>query len=1251
MGPAITDKLPAGTQQMTPFSETDDLTKLVQQYFDLSTIGLMPHAKSKDVFEAQQFMRKFLSKITYDEKTQTYTVPIPWKTPKLPIQSMLRPAIQQLRAHTQILQKLDLVQSYNDCIQTYIEKGYIVEIPETIENATEHDATYMAHFGVISESKSTPLRIVYCCNRAGTNRVSLNSAAYSGVNLLPSIPEMILKSRCGKYLICTDLEKAFHSLRLKKEDQDRFRFLWYQNGNPNGPIKIFAFEYLLFGFISSPFILYSCLKFHLKRFMKIGQDLNALFKSDKDQHTVQQVAEILITSLYSDNSIITFDDTQLAMDFCHFAPIIMKLGNFKLSKFVSNNEEVLQNVEQKDKQAQTVVSLLGLDFHRQNDTLQVKVPPPVSDTKPLSKRQILRHMASIYDPLGFAASLTVFGQQMLQSLWDASHESCKNWDLPVSDSESNTFKQYYKHIREVLAQYTIDRNISCHQGGDITLHVFSDAATSGALGTVLYCTHKMELVHKATFLAAKYKLVNKKSKFTIPKLELCSIVLAKRLVESLLPTLSKYYTISAIRFYSDSTISLFQIQAGTSEDGFILRRLHELCSLTHENVSFHFVKGEVNVADEITRANTSTPIITDTFKYGPSFLQRETEWPPPFHTKHDMMIVQGAIATHAQTLRDTNVFMQMEDRVSSYEKMVRVTANCMIFVGKLIKRIQQRNGFCTIEGKFETKMTRSAILKAEMLLVSTVQKTYATNTYEYCKTQKGIKPSIVRQLRLFWEVGEDLIKVKTRIPLPSVNPNSNQARFPVFLPNCNFTKKLITHYHLKTLHGSINVTIAAVRSNFWLLHAKRTVQQALRKCVTCIRYGGRPQNKPEPPSFPLERLYVERPFHSITVDLTGAFSVKINNTNTKVYLAIFSSLATRFISAEICLDLSADSFLNCIRRQFARFGWSANIFCDNASNFKAGSESIKKLNDMITNSKCNEFFLQNRTKFHFAPAKDPAMNGSAESAVKLMKSTFKRTVHRKLLNWDEFTVLVAESCSFVNTRPLCANSQNQINDNFSVLTPETLVYGQNLHTFPAIDIEEDIEQDESYQPSGTELQSKWQKKLMMLSQFRKIFVEQYHSYLNERNLQKKAYFKSNSVPLKKGQIVLLADHDVRRIDWRLGRLFEPKRGMDEHVRSWSIHVHDPNCNCLQSRTATCRLILITRSIDKILPLPYDESTQNEGLSQLTNTTKVNTHDHRSSVGDPGQVSSRLTGDNPRPTRAAKQTAKQRIQQLANANLT
>jgi len=97
--------------------------------------------------------------------------------------------------------------------------------------------------------------------------------------------------------------------------------------------------------------------------------------------------------------------------------------------------------------------------------------------------------------------------------------------------------------------------------------------------------------------------------------------------------------------------------------------------------------------------------------------------------------------------------MQMEDRVSSYEKMVRVTANCMIFVGKLIKRIQQRNGFCTIEGKFETKMTRSAILKAEMLLVSTVQKTYATNTYEYCKTQKGIKPSIVRQLRLFgrWE--------------------------------------------------------------------------------------------------------------------------------------------------------------------------------------------------------------------------------------------------------------------------------------------------------------------------------------------------------------------------------------------------------------------------------------------------------------------------------------------------------------------
>jgi len=65
-----------------------------------------------------------------------------------------------------------------------------------------------------------------------------------------------------------DVEKAFLSIGLQKQDRDVTRFLWLKNPknvNIEGNIEIFRFYRIPFGVISSPFLLGATISHHLKQ--------------------------------------------------------------------------------------------------------------------------------------------------------------------------------------------------------------------------------------------------------------------------------------------------------------------------------------------------------------------------------------------------------------------------------------------------------------------------------------------------------------------------------------------------------------------------------------------------------------------------------------------------------------------------------------------------------------------------------------------------------------------------------------------------------------------------------------------------------------------------------------------------------------------------------------------------------------------------------------------------------------------------
>ena len=122
----------------------------------------------------------------------------------------------------------------------------------------------------------------------------------------------------------------------------------------------------------------------------------------------------LLKSVPDDN-----DAIQLASDL--MAPL--QRGGLRLTKWINSIKEVLATIPESER-ADPMLNLsidklpisraLGLQWNVEQDVFQFKI---VDVDKPETKRGILSTVASLYDPLGFAAPVTLLAKILLQKLW------------------------------------------------------------------------------------------------------------------------------------------------------------------------------------------------------------------------------------------------------------------------------------------------------------------------------------------------------------------------------------------------------------------------------------------------------------------------------------------------------------------------------------------------------------------------------------------------------------------------------------------------------------------------------------------------------------------------------------------------------------------------------------------------------------------------------------------------------------------
>ena len=244
-----------------------------------------------------------------------YEVGLLWKNdkPQLPNnRTLAERRAEMLRRRLTRAGNEEIAAKYRAVMTEYISKGYARKLtPEEAAKECLH-TWYLPHHPVTNPNKPGKLRIVFdaAAEFAGT---SLNKNLLQGPDMTNSLVGVLLRFRQGKVGLAADVEAMFHQVRVRKEDQDALRFLWWSD-NYTEPPDVHVMEVHIFGATSSPCVANSVLR---------------RTASDNAKGFSPEVPAIVERNFYVDDALPSFSDGDSAIKAASNLVDILGRGGFR----------------------------------------------------------------------------------------------------------------------------------------------------------------------------------------------------------------------------------------------------------------------------------------------------------------------------------------------------------------------------------------------------------------------------------------------------------------------------------------------------------------------------------------------------------------------------------------------------------------------------------------------------------------------------------------------------------------------------------------------------------------------------------------------------------------------------------------------------------------------------------------------------------------------------------------------------------
>ncbi|XP_008189037.1 uncharacterized protein LOC103311234 [Acyrthosiphon pisum] len=381
----------------------------------------------------------------------------------------------------------------------------------------------------------------------------------------------------------------YRQIWVTPEHRKYQKIFWRKNKEQ--PMQIFQLNTVTYGTVSASFLATAC-----------------LYKLAEDEYSGANTKEMAV---------------QLRNDL----RTVLQSGGFNLRKWAANDSGLLQNLNQENNDAMSVLELednmakiLGVLWHPSKDIFKYKVQDTNTD-KSTTKRSILAQIASLFDPLGLVWPIVIKAKILMQEIWRLKID----WDKPVPAKMHDEWTKYLHELAN-LRELNIQRFICTEDNCNIEVHGFADASLA-AYGACIYIRRTDNSgVCTSHLLCAKSK-VSPLKVISLPRLELCAALILVRLYNKVIPKLG--IKIQRRYFWSDSSIVIAWITSpSTRWQTFVAHRVGEIHDLSSVN-EWHHVGTKDNPADIISRGCSTKEIINSSiWWHEPSWLTNDNKsWP------------------------------------------------------------------------------------------------------------------------------------------------------------------------------------------------------------------------------------------------------------------------------------------------------------------------------------------------------------------------------------------------------------------------------------------------------------------------------------------------------------------------------------------------------------------------------------------------------------------------------------------------
>ena len=250
-------------------------------------------------------------------------------------------------------------------------------------------------------------------------------------------------------MVC-DIAEMYLRIWIDSEAKPNRRFLW-RGISQNQPPDVYEFDRVVFGVNASPFQAQFVLQHHAK----------------KHQHNFPRAAETIMKSTYMDDSMDSVQTEEQGIDLYRQLSFLLTNAGMHAHKWLSNSSNVLSAIPPQDRKSKVdldrdqlpCTKTLGVWWLAEEDIFTFKEHVP-DKSMPYTKRNFLKKIATLFDPIGFLAPFTIRAKMLLQDMWTSGLE----WDDELTEPLMNCARAWFSEL-QTLREVKVPRclqDASCH---------------------------------------------------------------------------------------------------------------------------------------------------------------------------------------------------------------------------------------------------------------------------------------------------------------------------------------------------------------------------------------------------------------------------------------------------------------------------------------------------------------------------------------------------------------------------------------------------------------------------------------------------------------------------------------------------------------------------------------------------------------------------------------------------------------------